>query len=93
MGFAMLKTPDSEFYCTTKECAPDEDLSEGRKFIIDKFMSNVMLETLKSFEEHYSAKFYRLKDVLIDKRKIILDNVLNQDSQRLQTLMKNYMKN
>ena len=53
-----------------------KDLSEGRKFIIDKFMSNVMLETLKSFEEHYSAKFYRLKDVLIDKRKIILDNVL-----------------
>ena len=83
MGFALLKTPDSEFYCTTKECAPDEDLSEGRKFIIDKFMSNVMLETLKSFEEHYSAKFYRLKDVLIDKRKIILDNVLKSRLTRV----------
>lgn len=83
MGFALLKTPDSEFYCTVKECAPDEDLSEGRKFIIDKFMSNVMLETLKSFEEHYSAKFYRLKDVLIDKRKLILDNVLKSRLTRV----------
>lgn len=76
MGFALLKTPDSEFYCTAKECAPDEDLTEGGKIIIDKFMSNAMLETLKSFEECYCGKFYKLKDVLIDKRKLILDNVL-----------------
>lgn len=76
MGFAMLKTPDSEFYCSTKECSPDDDLSAGREVLIKAFMSNVLLETLKGFEEHYSAKFYSLKDVLIDKRKLILDSVL-----------------
>ena len=83
MGFALLKTPDSEFYCAAKECKPDEDLSEGRKLIINTFMSNVMLETLKAFEEQYSAKFYRLKDVLIDKRKTILDNVLKSRLTRV----------
>ncbi len=76
MGFVMLKTPDSEFYCTVKECTPDVDLTEGRELIINTFKSNVLLETLKGFETHYSAKFYTLKDVLIDKRKLILDNVL-----------------
>ena len=83
MGFALLKTPDSEFYCAAKECKPDEDLSEGRKLIINTFMSNVMLETLKAFEEQYSAKFYRLKDVLIDKRKTMLDNVLKSRLTRV----------
>ena len=83
MGFALLKTPDSEFYCAAKECKPDEDLSEGRKLIINTFMSNVMLETLKAFEEQYSAKLYRLKDVLIDKRKTILDNVLKSRLTRV----------
>ena len=83
MGFALLKTPYSEFYCAAKECKPDEDLSEGRKLIINTFMSNVMLETLKAFEEQYSAKFYRLKDVLIDKRKTILDNVLKSRLTRV----------
>ena len=87
MGFVMLKTPDSEFYCTVKECSPDDDLSEGRKFIIDTFMQNVLLETLKGFEKHYSAEFYTLKDVLIDKRKTILENVLKS---RLTKVAKTY---
>ncbi len=76
MGFAMLQTPDSEFYCSVKECDAKEDFSKARKYLTKAFMSNVLLETLKGFEEHYSANFYSLKDVLIDKRKTILDNVL-----------------
>lgn len=79
MGFAMLKTPDSEFYCSVKECTPDdtpEKMAAAAKLLTETFMSNVLLETLKGFEKHYSAKFYSLKDVLLDKRKTILDNVL-----------------
>ena len=51
-------------------------MAAAAKPLTETFMSNVLLETLKGFEKHYSAKFYSLKDVLIDKRKTILDNVL-----------------
>lgn len=87
MGFAMLKTPDSEFYCSVKEYDSKNDYKESEKVLTKAFMSNVLLETLKGFEKHYSAKFYSLKDVLIDKRKTILDNVLKT---RLARVVKTY---
>ncbi len=82
-GFAMLKTPESEFYCSVKECDPKEDFSKGREVLKKAFMSNVLLETLKGFEKHYSANFYSLKDVLLDKRKTILDSVLKSRLTRV----------
>ena len=39
-------------------------------------MSNDLIETLKAIQERISGTYYTLKDILIDKRKIILEKIL-----------------
>ena len=76
MTFSLLKTSKSEYYCMIKEFDPKDDFTEGRKKVHFEFMHGSLLGTLDTMKKEFCEEFYTIKDVLIDKRKVILEKVL-----------------
>ena len=76
LTFALLKTSESEYYCTIKPFNSQEELNESKKIIQEIFEHNSMLGTLDAMKKEFSQNYYTIKDVLIDKRKTILEKVL-----------------
>ena len=76
MEFAILKTSGGEYYCNVKNVSTSEDYNEDKKELTKVFMSDDILKVLKSLQEHFSPTFYTLKDIMLDKRKIILEKIL-----------------
>ena len=76
LTFALLKTSESEYYCTIKPFETQEKFSESKKIVHDIFEHNSMLGTLDAMKKEFSENYYTIKDVLIDKRKVILEKVL-----------------
>lgn len=74
--FALLKTSDSEYYCTVRPFETQEKFNDSKKIIYDIFASNSMLGVLEAMKDEFSKDYYTIKDVLIDKRKVILEKVL-----------------
>ncbi len=74
--FALLKTSDSEYYCTVKPFATQEAYAASKKAVYEVFCQNSMLGTLDIMKNEFSSEYYTIKDVLIDKRKVILEKVL-----------------
>ncbi len=76
MTFSLLKTSKSEYYCMIKEFDPKDDFTEGRKKVHYEFMHGSLLGTLDIMKKEFCEEYYTIKDVLIDKRKVILEKVL-----------------
>ena len=76
MVFALLQTSKSEYYCTVKPFTTQEEFTKSRKLIHDEFVLHSMLGTLDMMKKEISKQYYTIKDVLIDKRKVILEKVL-----------------
>lgn len=74
--FALLKTSESEYYCTVKPFETQEILLESKKNVLEIFNHGSMLGTLDSMKKEFCENYYTIKDVLIDKRKVILEKVL-----------------
>ncbi|MCD8024646.1 MAG: DUF3536 domain-containing protein [Candidatus Gastranaerophilales bacterium] len=74
--FALLKTSESEYYCTVCPFESQDKFSDSRKNILEIFEHNSLLGTLDKMKKEFSPNYYTIKDVLIDKRKIILEQVL-----------------
>ena len=74
--YALLKTSESEYYCTVAPFENPAKAIKARASVFAEFNSGSMLGTLDAMRRNYSDKYYTIKDVLIDKRKIILEKVL-----------------
>ena len=78
LTFALLKTSESEYYCTIKPFETQELFNDSKKNVQDIFEQNSMLGTLDTMKKEFSSEYYTIKDVLIDKRKVILEKVLTK---------------
>ena len=87
MSYVMLQTQDYNFYCAVKEYTCQDDFNLERKEILKVFEKNNMIDTLQSIELYFGSKFHSLKDIPIDRRKTILENLINS---RLQKTAKTY---
>ena len=76
LTYALLKTSESEYFCTVTPFKNQEWLNSVKNAIIDKFNEDKTDDVLKLMQKHYKSEFYTIKDVLIDKRKVILEKVL-----------------
>ncbi len=74
--FALLKTADSEYYCTVKPYTDDNTFKNSCDKVLKVFNTNSLLGTLDLMKKEFSDNYYTIKDVLIDKRKIILEKML-----------------
>ncbi len=74
--FALLKTSESEYYCTVRPFKSQERFNESRRLIFEIFEHNSLLGTLDTMKKEFAQNYYTIKDVLIDKRKVILEKVL-----------------
>lgn len=82
MSYALLQTQNYDFYCSVKEVECAEDYSLETKEISKVFKKDGIVETLQAIELYYGAKFYSLKDIPIDKRKTILENMIHSKLQK-----------
>lgn len=76
MSFVILNTASGEFYCSVKRLENPDEYNEDKSEITKVFMSNDLIETLKIIQDKISSTYYTLKDILIDKRKVILEKIL-----------------
>ena len=76
MCYAMVQTQNSDFYCAVKEFSCSDDFNIEKKEILKVFEKGNILDTLQTIELYLGSKFYSLKDIPIDRRKIILENLI-----------------
>ena len=82
MSYAILQTQNYDFYCAVKEFKCAEDYSLEAKEISKTFKKDGIVETLQTIELYYGSKFYSLKDIPIDRRKTILENMIQNKLQK-----------
>lgn len=74
--YTILNTSSGEFYCNVKQMKNQEEYQKLKNMISETFTTDDIIATLKMLQENVSNDFYTLKDILIDKRKIILEKIL-----------------
>lgn len=82
MSYVILQTQNYDFYCATKEYKCVEDYNFEAKEISKIFKKGNIVETLQAIELYYGSKFYSLKDIPIDRRKTILENMIQAKLRR-----------
>ena len=87
MSYVMLQTQDYDFYCAVKDYNCADDFNLEKKEILKAFEKGNMIQTLQTIELYYGSQFYSLKDIPIDRRKTILENLI---TSRLQKTSKVY---
>lgn len=76
MSYVILNTASGDFYCSVKKLKSPEEYAQDKSEITKVFMSSDLIETLKVIQGLVSLQYYTLKDILIDKRKVILEKIL-----------------
>ena len=67
---------NGDFHCATKEYTCLDDFNLERSEIAKTFKDFDATETIKTIELYYGSRFYSLKDIPIDRRKNILENLI-----------------
>ena len=83
MSYVMLHTKNSDFYCAVKSYNCPEDFNLEKQEILSTFEKGNLIDTLKAIETYYNSKFYSLKDIPIDRRKIILENLIIKNLKKV----------
>lgn len=76
ISYVMLHTKNSDFYCAVKDFSCAEDFNLEKQEILSVFEKGNLVDILQSIETYYESKFYSLKDIPIDRRKVILENLI-----------------
>ncbi len=87
LSFCVLQTKDYEIYCAVKNYTTNEDFVFEQKEILKDFNEDRIEKTIKTIKTYFDNKIYTLKDIPIDRRKTILENLINQ---RLREVAKTY---
>lgn len=82
MSCVILRTQNYDFYCAVKEYTCADDYNLEVKEISKTFKKDGIVETLQAIELYYGSKFYSLKDIPIDRRKTILENMIHSKLQK-----------
>lgn len=82
MSYVILQTQNYEFYCAIKEYSCLEDYNLEKKEISKVFKKGTIVDTLQTIELYFGSKFYTLKDIPIDRRKTILENMIQIKLQK-----------
>ena len=82
MSYVILQTQNYEFYCAIKEYTCSDDYNLERKEISKIFKKGTIVDTLQSIELYFGSKFYTLKDIPMDRRKTILQNMIQTKLQK-----------
>ncbi len=89
MVFAAVGGNNGNIYCVVKEFEGIEKFSKDKQDIEKVFLSKNDIDMTNTLKKHFSEEFYTLKEVLIDRRKIILEKIL---SSKIQSLEETYGK-
>lgn len=93
MSYVILQTQNYDYYCAVKEYNCSEDYNLEAKEISKIFKKDGIIETLQAIELYYGSKFYSLKDIPIDRRKNILENMIQAKLQKTAQTYKDMYEN
>lgn len=82
MSYVILQTQNYDYYCAVKDYKCLEDFKLEVKEISKVFKKDGIVETLQAIELYFGSKFYSLKDIPIDRRKNILENMIQTKLQK-----------
>ncbi len=82
MSYVILQTQNYDYFCAVKDYKCAEDYSLEAKEISKVFKKDGIVETLQAIELYFGSKFYSLKDIPIDRRKNILENMIQTKLQK-----------
>ena len=81
-SYVILQTQDYDFYCAVKDYTCQEDFSLEQKEISKVFKKGNIVETLQAIETYFGSNFYSLKDIPMDRRKTVLENMVHTKLQK-----------
>lgn len=87
MCYVVIQGQNADFYCAVKEFSCIDDYNLERKEIKKVFENDDFRETLQTIELYWGNNFYSLKDIPMDRRKAILENLI---LSRLQKVSQTY---
>lgn len=76
MTYVLLQTQGYESYCAVKDFTCIDDYNTEKKDILSAFNSLSVIQTMQNIEIYYGSRFYSLKDIPMDRRKTILENMV-----------------
>lgn len=81
-SYVILQTQNYDYFCAVKDYKCAEDFNLEAKEISKVFKKDGIVETLQAIELYFGSKFYSLKDIPIDRRKNILENMIHSKLQK-----------
>ncbi len=76
LSYVVLQTKDYEISCCVKDFSCIEDFNLEKKEISKAFNNGSTEDTIKAIKIYYEKKIHTLKDIPIDRRKNILENLI-----------------
>lgn len=89
MVFAIVNEFEGQIYCLVEDFKNIEDFSHLRKEMEEMFSKGNEANILPHFKKYFKGDYFTLKDVLIDKRKILLEKIMYK---KLKPLGETYKK-
>lgn len=88
LTFALLKYSGGDFHCAIKEYSNAEDFTEIQKDLTSTFMNYPLTEIIRSIDENFGKEYYTLKDIFIEKRRKILNVMIQGKTSKFSGLYK-----
>jgi hypothetical protein len=83
MSFAVAGGSDGDICCAVKEFEGMEKFHKDKENVKKAFLAKEDVDMSHVFKKHFSSELFTLKEVLIDRRKVILEKILSSKLQNL----------
>ncbi len=79
--FAMYQNEKFDYYCAVKDYKSADDYSVQKKEIISAFNDSAQ-KCIETIQKHFGSRLYSIKDIPIDRRKEILEDLITARIQK-----------
>ena len=74
--FALMQYSGGDFHCSIKEYPTDSEYQDLKTDLVKTYMLNPLTEIIRTLDEKFGKEYYTLKDIFIEERKKILQQML-----------------
>lgn len=74
--FVLLQYQGGDFHCAIKDFSSTEEYVKLQKELVQTFLINPLTEIIRAIDEYFGREYFTLKDIFIEERRKILQNLL-----------------
>lgn len=86
MVFALLHIGEDDFHCVIRGFAGSVEYQRIKEDLFNKFNNSPITETIRGLDEHFGREYWTLKNLFIDKKKMIIQDIIKEQLEEFSTL-------